>query len=252
VQEDRLQALYALRHVRAGWTLETRRAWFTVLNEGRHLLGGDGMSRFLTQIREEAVATLTPLEREALSGVISAPAGAAEEDAPAPARPFVKQWTIDDFAAQLAEATPPGDAERGATVFREALCVRCHRVGARGPAVGPDLTHVAGRFSRRDMLLHVLSPSAVVAENYRNVQVLLTDGRVLVGRVVSEGDFRSEKLRLAADPLRPSQITEISKREIDRYQLSDTSPMPQGLLDTFTSADILDLLAFLHAGAKPP
>ena len=251
VQEDRLQALFALRNVREGWTLDARRAWFGVLNEGRHLLGGDGMPKFLTQIRDEAVATLTPDERQALADVIAAPSDPAGEDAPPQTRPLVKAWAIDDFAEALAEATPPGDAARGAAVFRDALCIRCHRVGARGPAVGPDLTHVAGRFSRRDMLLHVLTPSAVVAENYRNVQVLLHDGRALIGRVVSEGDYRSETLRLAPEPLRPSQVVEVNKREIDRYQLSETSPMPQGLLDTFTSAEILDLLAYLHAGAKP-
>ena len=103
----------------------------------------------------------------------------------------------------------------------------------RGPAVGPDLTHVAGRFSQRDILESILSPSKVVAENYRNVQVTTTDGRQFVGRVLLEGDFRSEKLRIATEPLRPSTIVEISKRDIDQSRETDTSPMPQGLLDSF-------------------
>jgi putative heme-binding domain-containing protein len=163
-----------------------------------------------------------------------------------PERPAVKAWTIDDFTEQLADAKLAGDARRGQTVFREALCIRCHRVGLRGPAVGPDLTHVAGRFSRRDMLESILAPNRVVAENYRNVQVQLLDGRVLSGRVLSEGDFRSEKLRLSPDPLRPAHVVEIDKREIDRYQLAETSPMPAGLLDRFTAAEILDLLAYLQ------
>jgi len=248
-QEDRLQALYSLRQARIGWTLESRRTYFTALNEGSRFRSGEGMPRFLTQIRDEAVATLSAAERTALADLIAAPA-AAEEDLRLPERPLVKAWTIGDFAAQLAQSSPRGEATRGETVFRDALCVRCHRVGARGPAVGPDLTHVGGRFSRRDILESVLTPDRVVAENYRNVQVLLLDGRVLTGRILSEGDYRSETLRLSPDPLRPSQVVEINKKEIDKYQLAETSPMPKGLLDTFTAAEVLDLLAYLQNGSQ--
>ena len=248
LQEDRLQALLALRQSRTGWTPELRRVYFAALNDGSKFLGGDGMPRFLTQIRDDAVATLTDAERKDLADILATPAAAAESDLKLPERPLVKAWSIDDFAAQLAESPPRGDAARGETVFRDALCVRCHRVGARGPAVGPDLTHVAGRFSRRDMLESILTPDRVVAENYRNVQVLLIDGRALVGRVLSEGDYRSETLRLSPDPLKPSQVLEISKREIDKYQLAETSPMPKGLLDSFTAAEVLDLVAYLVRG----
>jgi len=124
----------------------------------------------------------------------------------------------------------------------------------RGPAIGPALTHVTGRFSRRDILESILTPSKVVAENYRNIQVLATDGRVIVGRVLAEGDYRSEKLRIATDPLRPAAVVELSKREIDQVRESESSPMPQGLLDSFGQAEVLDLLAFLLAGAnvEPP
>jgi putative heme-binding domain-containing protein len=131
-------------------------------------------------------------------------------------------------------------------VFREAQCARCHRVGAFGPAVGPDLSYVGRRFSRRDILESILSPSKVVADNYRSVQVVTKDGRALVGRVVVEGDFRSETLRIAVDPLRPQSIVEINKRDLEEYRLSDISPMPESLLDGFRPQEILDLLAYLE------
>jgi putative heme-binding domain-containing protein len=140
-------------------------------------------------------------------------------------------------------------------VFRDAQCARCHRVAARGPAVGPDLTHVGRRFSRRDLLESILLPSQVVAENYRNVQVATKDGRVLLGRVLSEGDYRSETLRIAADPLRPAEIVEVHKRDLEEYRISEISPMPAGLLDGFQAHEIVDLLVYLERGAgsvKPP
>jgi putative heme-binding domain-containing protein len=253
-QEDRLHALFLLRNVRTGWTAPTRRAYFTALREGDSFLGGEGMPKFLAQIRADALATLSERERRDVADLLAPTVNSAENELPPPARSVVKQWTLDDFLPLLANSSRPGDAARGATVFRDALCVRCHRAGLRGPAIGPDLTHVTGRFSRRDILESILTPSKVVAENYRNIQVLAIDGRVIVGRVLAEGDYRSEKLRIATDPLRPAAVVELSKREIDQVRESESSPMPQGLLDSFGQAEVLDLLAFLLAGAnvEPP
>lgn len=246
VQEDRLAGLLAVRQLREGWTLERRRLYFAALRDSAHFVGGDGMNGFLEKLREEALATLSEAERTALAGELQ-PA-APVDDPPPPARPILRPWTLADLEPLLAEAAPRGDARHGAAVFRDALCTRCHRVGLRGPAVGPDLTFVARRFSRRDMLESILTPSLSVAENYRNVSVELDSGKVHSGRVVSEGDYRSQTLRLNTDPLRPSQIIDLDKREIADFRLLDTSPMPQGLLDTFSLDDIRDLLAFLESG----
>ena len=248
VQEDRIMGLFILNSVKHGWTPETRRAYFAALADAPRWLGGEGMPQLARRLREEAEATVTADERRRLIDVLAPPA--AEPDLILPARPVVRPWKPEDFAGILSDPNRRGDADRGEVVFRDAQCVRCHRVGARGPAVGPDLTHVAGRFSRRDMLHSILTPSAVVAENYRNVQVQLADGRSLVGRVLVEGDYRSETLRLATDPLKPSQITEINKREIAQSRLAETSPMPSGLLDTYGEQAVLDLLAYLEAGAS--
>jgi putative heme-binding domain-containing protein len=100
------------------------------------------------------------------------------------------------------------------------------------------------------MLESILTPSKVVAENYRNLQIGTRDGRVVVGRVVVEGDYRSQTLKVATEPLAPATIVEIDKREIETSRESETSPMPTGLLDSFELADILDLLAFLETGAS--
>jgi putative heme-binding domain-containing protein len=241
--------LFILRHAKQGWTADTRRAYFTALNESSGFLAGEGMPRFLSTLREEAVATLTDAERKQLGDLLNAAAD-PDEDAP-PVRPVVKKWVLQDFTPLVDDKDHEASAERGAVVFRDALCVRCHRVGARGPAVGPDLTNVASRFSRRDMLQSILEPNQVVAENYRNVQIRTTDGRSIVGRVLVAGDYRSEKLQIATEPLRPSTVIEIHKRDIEESRLADTSPMPAGLLDTFTAEQVLDLLAYLEGGRQP-
>jgi putative heme-binding domain-containing protein len=246
-QEDRIHALLILRHFREGWTPATRRQYFETLRDAAGFVAGEGMPKFLAHFREEATATLTEAERKELGDLLKAEP-AAEEFAPPPARPLVKAWTLEDLQPLWADNERRGDAARGAVLFREALCVRCHKAGLRGPAVGPDLTYVAGRFSRRDLLASMLTPSQVVAENYRNVQVTTTDGRVLLGRVVVGGDYRSETLRIATDPLKPTAVIELSKRDIESTRESPISPMPEGLLNTLKLEEILDLLTFLEQG----
>lgn len=246
-QEDRIHALLILRHEREGWTPATRKQYFETLRDAAGFVAGEGMPKFLAHFREEATATLTDAERRELGDLLKTEP-AAEEFAPPPARPLVKAWTLEELQPLWADNERRGDAARGAVLFREALCVRCHKAGLRGPAVGPDLTYVAGRFSRRDLLASMLTPSQVVAENYRNVQVTTTDGRVLLGRVVVGGDYRSETLRIATDPLKPTAVIELSKRDIESTRESPTSPMPEGLLNTLKLEEILDLLTFLEQG----
>jgi putative heme-binding domain-containing protein len=248
-QEDRLHYLFVLRSVAAGWTIDQRQEWFAALNAlERDYWGGAGMPAFLKSIRAEAVATLTPEERAALGRVVEPPG--TLEDEPLPQRPLVREWSLADLEALASTEAGAGDAVVGRELFRAALCSRCHRCGREGTAVGPDLTGVGGRFNRADLLKSILDPAAVVAEPYRNVEIVTSDGRVLVGQLVPSGDYRERVLRLRTDPLRPTQVVEIPKRDIELHRESRTSPMPAGLLNTLTAEEIRHLLAFLQRGGN--
>ncbi len=131
-------------------------------------------------------------------------------------------------------------------MFRAALCSRCQRAGQTGGVIGPDLTSVVARFGRRDILWSILEPSRVVDEKYRSEQIVTVDGRVIVGRIVADGNYRSTKLRVLTDPLRPGQTVEIDKNDIAAHQFLLQSPMSSGLLDSFTPSEIGDLLTFLE------
>jgi putative heme-binding domain-containing protein len=273
-QEDRLAGLLALSDHRAGWTATLREAQFRTLGATADLVGGQGMPGFLERLRTASLATLGESERPALAKL--AEPAAAPDEPPPPARPLVQTWTLEALlplavagtgkaatttAEAPTEAVEPtaavarANAEaraaavtRGERVFQAALCARCHRVGVRGPAIGPDLTHVAQRFSRRDILESIVRPSLSVSEIYRNSRVVTEDGKVYTGRVVSAGDYRSQTLKLNTDPLRPNQGVEVDKRTIAEFLELATSPMPEGLLNSFTRDEIADLLAFLEAG----
>ncbi|MCA9053895.1 MAG: c-type cytochrome [Planctomycetaceae bacterium] len=246
-QEDRMHYLFVLRNVKSGWTLPLRQEYFTALNGLTvHFHGGRGMPGFLQSIRGDAVATLTPEEQSALEDLIQPPS--TLEDEVLPPRAIVRKWTPGDLPSLAAMDPLKADASRGRELFRAAVCSRCHRVGTSGASIGPDLTGVGSRFSRQDILRSILDPSAVVAEIYRNVEVVTTDGRVLVGQVVTAGDYRDSTLHLQTDPLKPSEVVEIPKWKVEHHRESPTSPMPSGLLDTLTAEEINDLLAYLQSG----
>lgn len=245
---ERFHCLYVLRNVREGWTLADRRQFFDTLDHVELYQGGQGMPGFLTTIRDEAIATLTDTEKTSLA--ISAEDLITEELPPLPKekpRPFIQKWTTQDLIAT--KTTDDPDLENGKQLFTTALCSQCHRLGALGFPIGPDLTNVARRFSEPDLLESILAPSKVVAENYRNVRVVTRDGKVISGRVVPNRDYRLSVLRINTNSLDPHAIEIIPKLDIETFETIRTSPMPAGLLDSFAEKDIRDLIAFIRTPA---
>jgi hypothetical protein len=57
---------------------------------------------------------------------------------------------------------------------------------------------------------------------------------------------------LSANPLEKNvKVVEIDKQDIDEREESKVSIMPEGLLNTMTRNEILDLLAYIISGANP-
>jgi putative heme-binding domain-containing protein len=249
-QADELHYLFVLRNAKNGWSFESRENYFIALKNTRYYLGGDGMPKFIQQIRTEAIATLTQQEREQLGDLLAEAETKQAETPPTIARPFVREWKTVDLAESLVDVSKGRSFEQGQRMFRDALCIRCHRMRTAGDVLGPDLTSVSRRFSRKDILESIIFPSKVVAEKYRNVQIVTTEGKVITGQIIPGGDYRSPTLRLFTDPLKPNTITEIPKKSIDVHRLSETSAMPKDLLNTLTKEEILDLLAFIESAGN--
>jgi putative heme-binding domain-containing protein len=244
-QEDQLAGLLATREATKGWTPESRREQLRVLNEIPRMVGGAGLPPFEKWLRPQIMKSLSKEEALALADSIEPKTAAVASEPLPPPRKHVQKWTLEDLTSLHDANAPAGDPQKGAMLFRDALCSRCHRVNLKGAAVGPDLTHVSRRFSRRDILESIVQPSLSVAENFRMETVLTEAGKVYTGRVLNEGDYRRERLTLQIDPLQPDKIVELDKKEITEHRTLPVSPMPTGLLDTFTREEIRDLLAYL-------
>lgn len=244
LQEDQVAGLLALRQQRSGWTEQQRRLQFELLQGSDRMVGGEGLPKFMAAIRDESLDTLSDAEREKLAPVLNAKTViAAETEAP---RSHVQKWNIDELAEVTSSSLVEGDREHGAKIFREALCSRCHRIGREGKAFGPDLTFVGRRFSPRDLLESILTPSRSVAENFQLDSIVTQSGEIRTGRILIEGDYRSQKIRIQTDSLKSDSVVEIDKSEIEEHKQLDRSPMPEGLMDSFSREEIRDLIAYLQ------
>ena len=259
-QNDRLHLLQVLSTTTTGWTPSARAEFFRLLQAARLALGDESMPRFLEELEENALkslpASLAKDEREQLTALLAH--ASEEEEVHATPRRFVRKWTLEDLArlsVGSAKLKPSkrkptdGKAVPGERIFREARCARCHRVGTIGRSMGPDLTGLGARFSRRDIVEAIVDPSKSVSSRFENHLVVTTDGKSYTGQVVWNG-FRKSTIRLATDPERLDQFVEISKHDIELQRPAGVSPMPAGLLDSFDREEIESLLAFLMAGQR--
>jgi putative membrane-bound dehydrogenase-like protein len=170
-----------------------------------------------------------------------------EQPPATPPRSFTEsRYNLPELTAYLAESSGKGDPARGALVFEKAACVKCHRFGGKGEAIGPDLTSVAMRFQRKEILESLLFPSQVVSDQYSSKTVTTTDGKVLTGIVAPAGDD-------AIVVLQPNtQKATLPKSQVESIVPSKVSAMPEGLLNHLQMQDIADLFAYLNRGAAGP
>ncbi len=140
-----------------------------------------------------------------------------------------------------------GDATRGRGVFEGiSQCVRCHVHSSAGRNFGPDLSAIGSRYSRAQLLEQILTPSKIIAPEFKTMVVTLADDSEVSGFVVRQS---ATELVLRDESL--------AERRFNRSELKDTresslSTMPEGLLAPLTPQEAADLLEFLFASKASP
>ncbi len=168
-------------------------------------------------------------------------------------RQFVKKWSISDFATDLKLVSSGRNFERGKKVFTEAACVQCHRMNGEGGEVGPDLVSVKqkqseGKMTRADLIREMLEPSFKMEDKFRTHVILTDEGNVYSGVIAEETE---DTITLVDNPLQKGKKIVVEKDAIEQEKISPISLMPEGLLNTFTKEEILDLMAFLESAGNP-
>lgn len=174
------------------------------------------------------------------------------------AKPLADALTLaGNLAAAKTEATPAevqalvqevrtkGDPVRGEAIYRrkEATCMACHAIAGAGGQVGPDMTSI-GASAQIDYLVEsLLLPNKAVKEGYHATKVTTLSNKVVVGIKTREADGKLY-LRTADDKEVAVALNDIDERAQSR------SLMPDGLADTMSRQELVDLVRFLSELGK--
>ena len=139
-----------------------------------------------------------------------------------------------------------GDASRGKTVFAGVgTCSKCHKVAGEGKDVGPDLSEIGSKLSKDALYVSILDPSAGINFNYETHTLLLADGTVLNGIIVSQTD--EEVTLKTAEAI----VRKIARDEIEDMKKQPISLMPSELQKSLTAENLVDVVEYLTTLKKP-
>lgn len=259
--EEQLFYVELLRNISHGWTLPDREAFFSWFLPGnqkergialrqhfaevnRKYVDGASFDGYLRDFRRQAIATLTPEERKQLEPLLVRQIAQAQL-VPANPREFVRDWKLEDLLPELQKPHLP-NLDRGRQAFVDAQCLQCHRFGNDGGVAGPELTGVGSKYTAQDLLESIVEPSRIVSDQYQDHTVILKDGEVFTGKLISE----SEKEVVVEIDRVAGTKEDFPRENIEQLRPSTFSPMPSGLINVLSKDEILDLLAYLRTGVS--
>ncbi len=149
-------------------------------------------------------------------------------------------YNADLIKQIVADAQANGDARRGAHLFAlpTSACLSCHKVGAKGGTVGPELSKVGLCLKPAEIVEAVLWPNRTVKPEYKAIAVTTTSGKIIQGILRQE---TTAELVLVDASGKPHNI---AKKDIDeRREIG--SLMPEGLTANMSAVERRDLIRYL-------
>jgi len=132
-----------------------------------------------------------------------------------------------------------GDALRGRTIVEtKGGCTICHRVGAQGSRVAPDLSDVGATRSAGSLLRSLIDPSSQMMPINRPVRIVTRDGKVINGRRLNEDTYTVQLLD------EQEKLVSLVKADLREYTIQTVSPMPS-YQNKLTPDEIADVVAYL-------
>lgn len=156
-----------------------------------------------------------------------------------------REFSKEQMQKLVAEVASRGDAAQGEQVYRrkELSCLKCHGIHGAGGLVGPDMTSI-GASAQVDYLIESLyNPNKAIKENYHSLVVTTDDGKVFNGIKVRQ-DANDLVIRDAEDRLITIPLKKVEE------QKNGKSLMPEGLIDSLTRQEAVNLVRFLSELGK--
>jgi putative heme-binding domain-containing protein len=243
---ENIHYAYCLRRVQDGWTLESRKFYFSWLKDTMTKSGGKSFVGSIRAIREDAIKHLTKEDAAAVSWLLGDVETVDLSKLPTAKGPPVV-WTVDSAMALFKEGLHGRNFENGKKMFSAGRCIACHRFQGEGGYSGPDLGSVGQRFSIRDMLVSICEPSDSVSEQYYASLVKLKDGESLYGRVIYKND---KEIAVAPNPYNLGELVKKSADSVKSIEPSQISMMPPGMIASMNKDELRDLMAYLISGGN--
>lgn len=131
-----------------------------------------------------------------------------------------------------------GKAENGKAVFAR-VCANCHVIDGKGYAFGPELTKVASKLNRHDLIESIVEPSAKMDPKYLTEIIRTTDDEIITGFVSAE---TKTELTLA---LPEGKTRKVKVADIEERKVAKQSSMPENLGGTIAPTEFLDLIEYM-------
>lgn len=164
----------------------------------------------------------------------------ADDETLVPAGKLPPAETISDetFRKFVAALAGPRDLKRGHELFVQA-CAACHRIGAEGHDVGPDLIGQLG-MAEEALLKDVLMPNDRIRPGYETTLVQTSDGAAITGILKDDG---ATSLTLVS----PNGVEQaLLRKDVNGVRRLATSFMPS-FAEGVTPADLASLIAWLRS-----
>lgn len=247
--------VYCLRDIKEGWNAEQKKTLLTWFTKAKDWRGGSSFPGFINRLFDSSLEFFDAEEKKVAYATIPeyAPMDAAQlakltnRRGYTPARVFARQQGAAGVSEQeifeylmYDPMTLKADPKAGKAIYEE-QCSKCHRFGDIGKDYGPDLTTIANRFKRRDMIEAVLYPSKTISDQYDSYRIRV-GFEVFEGLIMDQDD--ATVTVLLPEEERPVKFQK-SEVEIEK---SDVSIMPTGLLDGYGTREMATLFAYLQQG----
>ncbi|HEX8710473.1 MAG TPA: c-type cytochrome [Terracidiphilus sp.] len=133
----------------------------------------------------------------------------------------------------------PGNPAEGKTIFDgPGKCLSCHRAGASGSIVGPNLSNIGAQLPPERLRQWLLNPPQKVDPQDRLYEIVTRGGKTIRGKLLNQDPFSLQMLDSSG------QLVAFPRSQVQEARFVDPPPMPsyQGKL---ASDRIDDLVAYL-------
>lgn len=152
---------------------------------------------------------------------------------------YFKRPGTDKMYSVLAIEKMAGEVGKGNIVFGN-RCSSCHRAGTVGGTIGPDLTSIANKLGKMELLDAIINPSASIVFGYEPWLINTKDGQSVFGFLLSE----NKQNIVVKDVAGEKHVIPAAKIAVKKKQ--EKSLMPDPASNGMSEQDLADVVAYLQ------